>query len=57
MRAAVPASDMRMAEGAAFFAVDGIGIPERALLYGSAAGCIVERRRASDMSLSRNGGY
>lgn len=51
MRAAGPASDMRIADGAAFFAVDGIGRPERALPYRSEAGCTVERRRASDIAV------
>lgn len=52
MRAAGPASDMRIADDDAFFAVDGIGKPDRVLPYISVAGCIVERRSNSDMLLT-----
>lgn len=53
MRAAGPASDMRIADDDAFFAVDGIGRPDRVLPYISVAGCMVERR-SSDMSPTSN---
>jgi hypothetical protein len=54
VRAAGPASDMRIADDDAFFTVDGIGKPDRVLPYTSVAGCMVERRSSSDMLLTSN---
>ena len=56
-RNAGPERDIRML-GAGFFTVDGIGICERALPYGSGAGCIVERLRSAIIRIvERDGEY
>lgn len=47
---------MRIFVGAGFLIVDGRGMPERAFPYGSAAGCIVERRLWSAMNTNRTTG-